>query len=138
MRCALLAERHLGLSDGVRGLLSPLFEVIVMVADEASLNEAVARMRAEVAVVDLSLSHEHGGGGLVARLRRRFPDLGFVVVGFDDDGVGRAMLAAGADGFVAKSALATDLVPEVEAVLRARAKGASGRSAASEGENGCR
>lgn len=126
MRCALLAERHHGLSDGVRGLLAPLFEVIVMVADEPSLTEAVARMRADVAVVDLSLSPGRSGD-LVTRLRRAFPDLKLVAVGFDDGGVARAALAAGADGFVRKSALATDLVPQVEAVLDPERRGGADR-----------
>jgi DNA-binding NarL/FixJ family response regulator len=124
VRCALLAERHRGLSHGVRGLLEPLFEVIVMVADETSLTEAVARMGAAVAVVDLSLSPgPWSAGGLVARLRRRFPDLRLVAIGFDDDGAGRTALAAGADAFVAKCNLATDLVPAIDAVLAARGAG---------------
>ena len=31
-RCVLLADRHHGLSEGVRGLLETVFEVVVMVA----------------------------------------------------------------------------------------------------------
>lgn len=97
-----------------------------MVADEPSLTEAVARMRADVAVVDLSLSPGRSGD-LVTRLRRAFPDLKLVAVGFDDGGVARAALAAGADGFVRKSALATDLVPQVEAVLDPERRGGADR-----------
>jgi DNA-binding NarL/FixJ family response regulator len=123
VRCALLAERHRGLSHGVRGLLEPSFEVIVMVADETSLTEAVARMGVDVAVVDLALSPVLAGGGLVVRLRRRFPGLRLVAIGFDGEGAGRAALAAGADAFVAKSNLATDLVPAIDAVLTAEGPG---------------
>ncbi len=90
-----------------------------MVADEASLTEAVARMRVDVAVVDVALSPMLAGGGLVVRLRRRFPGLRLVAIGFDGEGAGRVALAAGADAFVAKGHLATELVPAIDAVLAA-------------------
>jgi len=56
--CVLLADRHHGLTEGVRGLLETLFHTVVMVADEASLTETAARLQPEVAVVDLSLARE--------------------------------------------------------------------------------
>ena len=60
VRCALVAEPHHHLAAGVRGLLEPMFEVIVMVAEEASLVDALARMDATVAIVDLSLDSGDG------------------------------------------------------------------------------
>src|SRR5215510_11428967 len=54
-RCVLLADRHHGLSEGVRRLLETAFEVVVMVADEVSLVETARRLHPTLAVVDLSL-----------------------------------------------------------------------------------
>lgn len=120
MRCALLADRHRGLSDGMRGLLEALFEVIVMVADETSMVETVERMGADLAVVDLSLS---GGAGpdLIRRLRIQSPGIGLIAISVGDEpALSRAALAAGADSFITKRAIATDLVPTVEALLSGR------------------
>jgi len=37
VNCVLLADRHHGLSEGVRGLFETAFDAVVMVADETSL-----------------------------------------------------------------------------------------------------
>jgi len=51
LRCVLLADRHHGLSEGVRGLLETAFGTVVMVADEASLLEGANRLWPDAAVV---------------------------------------------------------------------------------------
>ena len=51
LSCVLLADRHHGLTEGVRGLLETAFGTVVMVADEASLLEGASRLRPDVAVV---------------------------------------------------------------------------------------
>jgi hypothetical protein len=43
--CVLLADRHHGLTEGVRGLVETAFGTVVMVADEASLLERPGRLR---------------------------------------------------------------------------------------------
>jgi DNA-binding NarL/FixJ family response regulator len=65
--CVLLADRHHGLRDSVRGLLEAEFETVFMVADEASLVQGAGRLRPAMVVIDLSLS---GGNirGLLARV----------------------------------------------------------------------
>ena len=74
LSCVLLADRHHGLSEGVRGLLETAFGSVVMVADEASLVDAASRLLPDVAVVDLSLARERGLGWLRV-VRERCPDL---------------------------------------------------------------
>ena len=54
--CVLLADRHHGLAEGVRGLLETAFESVFMVADGTSLLEGVDRLEPDVAIVDLSLA----------------------------------------------------------------------------------
>ena len=119
LSCVLLADRHHGLTEGVRGLLETAFGTVVMVADEASLLEGAARLRPDVAVVDLSLARDNNLGWL-RELRRRCPELKVIALSVhDEDSVRRAAMEAGADAFVLKRAIATDLLAAVERVREA-------------------
>jgi DNA-binding NarL/FixJ family response regulator len=114
--CVLLADRHHGLRDSVRGLLETEFESVFMVANEASLVEGAGRLKPTVVVLDLSLA---GGDlrGLLARVAERAPDSKVLMLTVHDEAtVAQAALAAGAEGVVLKSKLATDLLPAVEAL----------------------
>jgi two-component system secretion response regulator SsrB len=114
--CVLLADRHHGLTEGVRGLLETAFGTVVMVADEASLLEGAARLRPDVAIVDLSLAEANGLGWL-SELRKSCPHLKVIVVSVHDEpSVRRAALEAGAGAFVLKRSLATDLLLAVDEV----------------------
>ena len=114
--CVLLADRHHGLRDGVRGLLETEFETVFMVADEASLVEGAGRLKPAIVVVDLSLA---GGDlrALLSRVAERSPDSKVLMLTVHDEAtVAKAALAAGAEGVVLKSRLATDLLPAVDAL----------------------
>jgi len=116
LSCVLLADRHHGLTEGVRGLLETAFGTVVMVADDASLLEAAVRLRPDVAVVDLSLAQDSGLGWLRA-VRQRCPDLRLIVLSVhDEESVRSAAMAAGADAYVLKRAIITDLLPAIQAV----------------------
>jgi len=120
LSCVLLADRHHGLSEGVRGLLETAFGSVVMVADEASLLDAAGRLVPDVAVVDLSLARE-GGLGWLRAVRERCPGLKIIVLSVhDEQSVREAATAAGADALVLKRAIATDLLAAVEAVRGGR------------------
>jgi len=121
LSCVLLADRHHGLTEGVRGLLETAFGSVLMVADEASLLEGADRLRPDLAVVDLSLARDSSLGWL-RTLRQRCPDLKVIVLSVhDEEAVRRAAMEAGADGFVLKRAIATDLLSAVERVRGAGA-----------------
>jgi two-component system secretion response regulator SsrB len=116
LSCVLLADRHHGLTEGVRGLLETTFGTVVMVADEASLLEGASRLRPDVAVVDLSLARDNNLGWLRA-LRRSRPELKVIVLSVhDEESVRQAAMEAGADAFVLKRAIVTDLLPAVAVV----------------------
>jgi two-component system secretion response regulator SsrB len=113
----LLADRHHGLRDSVRGLLETTFETVFMVADEASLLQGAGRLKPAIVVVDLSLS---AGDmcGLIDRITGRSPDSKVLVLSVHDQpAVADAALAAGANAVVLKRALATDLLPAIDALL---------------------
>jgi len=116
LSCVLLADRHHGLTEGVRGLLETAFGSVVMVADETSLLDGAARLQPDVAVVDLSLAPDNNLGWLRA-LRQLCPDLIVIVLSVHDEtSVRRAALAAGAHAFVPKHSIGTELLNAVDAV----------------------
>jgi len=118
LSCVLLADRHHGLSEGVRGLLATAFGSVVMVADEASLVEGASRLQPDVAIVDLSLAGSSRLDWLQA-LRQVCPDLKVIVLSVhDEQSVRDAVMRAGADAFVLKRAIATDLLSAVDHLRR--------------------
>ena len=120
INCVLLADRHHGLTEGMRGLLETTFEAVVMVADETSLFESAERLKPTVAVVDLSLVRGESLSWL-PRLRARCPGMKLIVISIHDEpSVRRSALEAGADGFVLKRAISTDLLEAIDAVRAGR------------------
>ncbi len=100
--------------EGVRGLLETVFGTVVMVADRASLQDVAFRLRPDVAVVDVSLARE-GGLGWLMEVRTRCPGVKVIALSVhDEESVRLAALKAGADEFVLKRAIATDLLPAVD------------------------
>lgn len=129
VNCVLLADRHHGLTEGVRGLLETEFDAVVMVADERSLFESAVRIRPTVAVVDLSLVRGESFDWL-PRLRARCPHMKLILLSVHDQpSVRRGALKAGAHGFVLKRSIATDLMAAIDAVQ-------SGESYVSPGSEG--
>ena len=114
----LLADGNLGVLGGVHSLLDSLFEAVLMVADERSLEDAATAYKPDLVVVDLSLPRE-GEANIASRLLGRHPGLRLIVLSVHDEPtvVGQ-LLSAGVAGFVLKRAAATDLVPAVKEVLR--------------------
>lgn len=118
--CVLLAERHHGLNECVRGLLTKAFSSVFMVADQNSLMDGAERLQPTVAVIDLPLA---GGdiAALLGSLQRRAPTMKILLLSVHDEPtVISTSLAAGADGVVLKRAIASDLLPAVEAALAGR------------------
>src|SRR5262249_49412447 len=108
---------HHGLSEGVRGLLQTVFEVVVMVADETSLIEGARRMHPKLAVVDLSLARSEGSDWIV-QLRSDDPQLKIIVISVHGEtSICHAVMAKGANGYVWKRDIADELLPSISAVL---------------------
>jgi len=118
--CVLLADRHHGLSDGIRGLLETVFEAVFMVADGTSLMEGARWLRPAVIVVDLAFAE-----GDIDRLLREVaecaPDSRVILLSVHDEPtVSAAAWRAGADAMVLKRSIATELLPAVDSLLRGR------------------
>ena len=128
--CALLAEPHHGLAEGVRSLLGTVFEAVVMVADQTSLIEAAERLNPhpQLAVVDLCLVKEDING-FVCRLRARCHGLRVIFLSEHGDAtVARSVLGAEANGLVVRRRIASDLLAAVDAVLRGERYGFNSES----------
>jgi DNA-binding NarL/FixJ family response regulator len=114
MNCVLLANRHHGLSEGMRGLLATMFDGVFSVADARSLLEGAARIQPDLVVVDLSLA---GGDivGFLKALKQQAPAVRVLLLTVHDEPtVARAALVAGADGVLLKRAVATELLDAVQ------------------------
>jgi DNA-binding NarL/FixJ family response regulator len=123
--CGLLADRHHGLTEGVRGLLESRFHTVVMVADARSLQESAGGLQPALVVADISLARDSSLRWL-QQLRRRCPQMKLIVLSFHDEpSVRRAAIEAGADGFVLTRTIATHLLPAVESVMPGRRDAAS-------------
>lgn len=135
LSCVLLADRHHGLTEGLRGLLEGEFDTVVMVADEKSLLEGAERIRPDVAVVDLSLSRDGSLGWLTA-LRQNCPDSALIVLSVhDEEEAKEAAMDAGADAVILKRAIAADLPAAIGRVIEARRALARERREAADGSH---
>lgn len=116
-RCVILADRHHGLTEGVRGLLETMFDTVIMVADEASLLEGASRLEPAAVIADLSLARADNLGWL-RQLRISCPETKLIVLSVHDEpSVGARVIEAGADGFIFKRTIATDLLPGLDVVM---------------------
>ena len=116
-RSAVLAVAHGGLSEGIRGLLSTLFESVVLVADERSLTACLDGLRPDLLVLDLAFV-PRDGIDLATRLKWSHPGLRILLLVADEDpAIATAAAGAGVDGCLLKHALGRDLLAAAEEVL---------------------
>jgi two-component system secretion response regulator SsrB len=115
--CVLIADRHHVLFAGIRGLLETTFDKVFLVTDKASLIEGAMRLQPTIIVMDLS----YAAGNLpdlVRELRHQAPMAKLLLLSVHDEpAVITSAMTAGADGLVVKRALASDLMPAIDAVL---------------------
>jgi DNA-binding NarL/FixJ family response regulator len=77
----------------------------------------VQDLKPEVVIVDTSMPSLPGGLGFIGRLRSVLPDVWVIALTLiGTDGYRRAALGAGADDFVPKAAMGTDLLSAIERV----------------------
>jgi len=115
--CAILADRHTALSEGVRGLLETTFQTVYTVADSKSLLEGTKRLSPALIVLDLSL----GGSEfalLIKEIHQLSPESPVLVLSVHDQAtVARMVLACGAKSIVLKRSIGSDFLTAVSAVL---------------------
>ncbi len=114
--CIVLADEHQNVLEGLRGLLETAFGGVVMVADQASLIQALQKIKPKLAILDLSLLG-HGDLNTTSELNKRFPNVKIIIISdYDEPGVVSEVMSSGVSGFVLKRYAATDLLAAVESI----------------------
>jgi DNA-binding NarL/FixJ family response regulator len=116
----LLVDDHPAVLKQTIRLLSGHFEVVDTLESGSGLNAAVSQHEPDLIVLDITLPGL-SGFELATRLRRSgcSTKIVFLTAHRDTDYV-REAFAAGADGYVVKARLASDLVPALQAVIEGK------------------
>ena len=116
----LLADDHPHFPELIKTLLEPTFEVIGSVCNGQSLIEASLKMKPDVIITDISMPVLNGIEAVV-RLRRlgSRSSVIFLTLHSDTDFV-RVCFATGANGFVSKPQVFTQLLTAISEVLAGR------------------
>jgi DNA-binding NarL/FixJ family response regulator len=122
MHCGrvVLADSHPGMLEGMRRMLETEAKSVVMVADEASLVQAVERMSPDLVVADLSFPVS-GAANVVRLIKQRHPETKVIIVSVHDDPAAVSeVVDARAEGFVLKRRAVVDLIPAIREVCQGR------------------
>jgi DNA-binding NarL/FixJ family response regulator len=114
----LLADDHAVVREGLKAVLAahPGLDVVGEAADGPTAVDLAARLDPDVVVVDVSMPGLNGAE-VTTRLRAAKPDRKVIALTVHEDrGYLRALLEAGAAGYVLKRAAADELVQAIRAV----------------------
>jgi DNA-binding NarL/FixJ family response regulator len=120
MRCrrVVLADQHPVMLEGIRRMLETEAESVLMVADEASLLQAVESVLPDLVIADLSFPVS-GGANVARLLKEQHPGIRIIILSVHEDPVAAGeVAAAGAEGYVLKRRAVVDLIAAVRAVCR--------------------
>ena len=116
----LLADDHAVVRKGIRQFLEEAgdIDVIAEADDGAEALRQIEELQPDVAVLDIRMP-EMTGVEATRRIKSRFPSVRVVILtSYDDDPYVFALLQAGADGYVLKTATGDELVRAVRTVHR--------------------
>lgn len=114
----LLADDHVLVRQGIRQFLEEAgdIEVVAEADDGAEAIRLIEEHRPEVAILDIRMP-EVTGVEATRRIKSHFPEVRVLILtAYDDDPYVFALLQAGADGYVLKTASADELVRAVRTV----------------------
>jgi len=116
----ILADDHSLLSDAIKNLLEPEFEIVGVFADGHALLEGAEELAPDVIVLDIGMPVVNG---LVAgeRLKHQLPKvkLIYLTMNLDPDLAAEAFRGGGS-GYLLKTSAASELVHAIREVLRGR------------------
>lgn len=118
----LLADDHAVVRAGIRQFLDAAGDIQIVAEsdDGASAVEAIEQHRPDVAVLDIQMP-EMSGIEVTRWVRANRPTTGVLILtAYDDDPYVLAVLQAGANGYVLKTADAADIIQAVRAVYEGK------------------
>ena len=111
----LLVDDHPGIVQALGRVLSPACDVVGVIADGREVADAAARLQPVVIVLDLNLPNV-SGLDVCRQVTRNNPRVRVIMItAMADDAIRDEALAAGASGFVHKSA-ANDLIVAIQRI----------------------
>jgi DNA-binding NarL/FixJ family response regulator len=116
--CALLADDHAVVRAGIRQFLEHAPDIVVVAeADDGAMAKALIKEhRPDVAVLDIQMP-EASGIDVTRWVRANHPEVGVLVLtAYDDDPYVMAVLQAGANGYVLKTASPQEIIQAVRDV----------------------
>ena len=116
----LVADDHEEVRNTIVRLLNSQFEVLAAVGDGETFLEAVARLRPDLCVLDISMPNM-SGIEVAYRIKQSDSQIRIVFLTlYDDFDFRAAALATGAEGYVTKARMGCDLLFAVNEVLAGR------------------
>ncbi|MGE4535773.1 MAG: response regulator [Desulfovibrio sp.] len=119
----ILVDDHELVREGVRFFLSglPSIAVVGIAATPAEAFQIISRASPDAAMVDLGLPTVETGIGLIEDIKSRYPRIKVLAFTCHEDAHAiRGALAAGADGYLLKSASIPELSSAIENVVRGK------------------
>ncbi|HVO63173.1 MAG TPA: response regulator transcription factor, partial [Terriglobales bacterium] len=114
----LLADDHKLLSDAIKGMLEPEFEVLEIVTDGRALLKAAAAHKPDVIIADISMPHLNGLDA-AEQIILKLPSVKLVFLTMNSSAeVAAEAFRRGAAAFVLKQSAAEELVTAVRKVVR--------------------
>lgn len=114
----LLADDHAVVRKGIRDFLEadPGVQIVAEAGDGAAAWRLLSQQPPDVAVLDIRMP-ELSGIELTKRIKQHYPQVRILILSaYDDEPYVLALLRAGADGYILKSAQGDDLVRAVKQV----------------------
>jgi len=116
----ILADDHSLLSDAIKNLLEPEFEIVGVFADGHALLEGAEELAPDVIVLDIGMPVVNG---LVAgeRLKHQLPKVKLIYLTMNPDpDLAAEAFRGGGSGYLLKTSAASELVHAIREVLRGR------------------
>lgn len=113
----LMADDHQAMQERVRAVLEPEFEVVGAVGNGEALIRAAEELNPDVLVVDISMPVLNGIDAVRQILKAGCAAKVIFLTVHEDPDIVPLCLEAGAQGFVVKSRLVSDLIPAIQFAL---------------------
>lgn len=124
-----VADDDLEYREIVRALLGPMSDTMTIVGEAADGEEALAlvrRERPDIVITDLMMPRLNGVE-LTRRIRRELPETKIILMSsFPEDAYRLMASDSGADTFLSKRVITSELLPAIADVSRRRLSGGSG------------
>lgn len=114
----LIADDHRLFADGVTHVLADRFDVVGIIADGGRLVDAVAQLRPDVVLLDMSMPNVNGLEALAMLMAERPGSLVVVLTMHRDARLAFEAFRGGAVGFILKESSGDELLTALGAVLR--------------------